>query len=80
MKLYKKYVKVVALIDKEGKLMPLFLIWDNGTKYTIDKIVEMRKAYSVVGGGGILYRCRILNREYNLFYEINRWFIESHKP
>lgn len=78
--LYKRYVDVVALIDKLGKLTPLILRWDNGVQYPIDRILEVRKAVSEVGGSGILYRCRIQNQERKLFYEKNRWFIESTKP
>ena len=78
--LYKRYVDVVALIDKQGKLTPLILRWDNGVQYPIDRILEVRKAVSEVGGSGILYRCRIQTQERKLFYEKNRWFIESTKP
>lgn len=78
--MYKKYVNIVALVDKEGKLTPLILVWDNGVKYKIDKILEIKKGASVTGGCGILYRCRIMNQERKLFYERNRWFMESEKP
>ena len=78
--LYKRYVDVVALIDKQGNLTPLILRWDNGVQYPIDRILEVRKAVSEVGGSGILYRCRIQNHQRKLFYENNRWFIESTKP
>lgn len=78
--LYKKYVNVVALIDKQGNIKPLFLVWNDGVKYPIDRILEVRKAASEVGGCGLLYRCRIQNVERKLFYEKNRWFIESVKP
>jgi hypothetical protein len=77
---YKRYVNIISLIDKEGQVTPLILLWDNGTKYAIDKIHEIRKAVSVVGGGGILYRCQIMGQERKLFYEKNRWFIESLHP
>ena len=78
--MYKKYINVVTLVDKEGKLTPLILVWDNGIKYKIDKILEIRNGVSATGGCGILYRCRIMNRERKLFYERNRWFVESEKP
>lgn len=80
MRMYKKYVKVIALCDEEGHQTPLFIVWSNGHKYEIDKILETRQAASDVGGCGILYRCRINNKERNLFYEVNRWFIESPRP
>ena len=80
MMLYKRYVDVITLIDRQGKLKPLILIWEDGLQYPIDRILEVRNAMSEVGGCGILYRCRIQNAERKLFYERNRWFIESTKP
>lgn len=78
--LYKRYVDVITLVDREGKLKPLILIWENGLQYPIDRILEVRNATSEVGGCGILYRCHIGSQERRLFYEKNRWFIESTKP
>lgn len=80
MKLYKRYVSVVQLVDKQGKIFPKTLIWDNGKEYSIDRILEIRNAVSQVGGCGILYRCKIGENERNLFYERTRWFMESTKP
>lgn len=76
---YKRYVDVVALIDKHAEITPLFLVFDS-KKYTIERVLQIKKASSIVGGSGILYRCRIQNQERNLFLERNRWFIESLKP
>lgn len=78
--LYKRYVDVIALIDKQGRQTPLILKWDNGVQYPIDRILEIRQAASEVGGCGLMFRCRIQNQERRLFYEKNRWFIESTKP
>lgn len=78
--MYKKYINVVTMITKEAKLTPIFIIWDNGVKYHIDKVKEIRPAASKLGGCGILYRCMIEGKERNLFYEVNRWFIESARP
>lgn len=80
MKLYKRYIDVVTMINKSGELTPLMLVWDNGVKYKIDKVVEVRNAASQVGGCGILYRCQVGGVERNLFFERNRWFIESTRP
>lgn len=75
----KKYIDVIALMDKDGRIKPLMIVWENGVKYSIDRILEIRNAMSDVGGCGVLYRCRIQNQERRLFYERNRWFIESEK-
>lgn len=73
----KKYIKVIALCDEDGTLTPGFIVWKNGRRYKIDKILESRNAASKVGGCGILYRCVIDGKVRNLFYEVDRWFIES---
>ena len=78
MKLYKQYVKVAAW-NEDGYLIPIAINWD-GTVYKIDKITDVRKAKSAVGGCGLRYICQIGKSQRNLFYEINKWFIESHEP
>lgn len=78
--LYKRYVNVIAEADKLGNLTPIYLRWEDNQLFKIDKIIEVRQSVSRVGGNGILYRVRIQNRERRLFYEINRWFIESYTP
>lgn len=76
---YKRYIDVVAHIDTHGEIKPLMIIFDH-KKYPIDRILEIKKAHSQVGGSGIRYRCRIQNQERNIFLERNRWFIESLQP
>lgn len=81
--LYKRYVDVITLIRKEGQLLPLYMVWESrGDRklYKIDKVYRIRKAASEVGGCGILYECRIDGKDRNLFYEKDRWFLESYRP
>lgn len=77
--LYKRYVEVITLINKEGQLTPLYLIWE-GRTYKIDKVTNIRKSVSAVGGCGICYTCLIEGRIRKLFWEQYRWFLESYKP
>lgn len=79
MQYYKRYVDVVALMGKNGQLIPQAIIWNNRV-YPIDKIIKVRQTSSIVGGSGILYECTIQKQVRHLFYEVNRWFIESTKP
>lgn len=76
---YKKYIDVVVHMNPMGEMMPLLILFE-GHKYKIDRILQIKQAHSQVGGSGVLYRCRIQNQERNLFFERNRWFIESMKP
>ena len=80
MELYKRYVDVVTLQRKSGTMTPLFLVWDDGRKYAIDKVVSVERRASQVGGCGIRYACMICGQRRNLFYERTRWFIESTQP
>lgn len=78
--LYKRYVNVIAEIDKYGNLRPLYIRWDNNELFKIDKIIESRQAVSEVGGNGLLFLVLIQGKKRKMFYEINRWFIESYSP
>ena len=80
MEYYKRYVDVIVLQTKEGELKPLALVWDNGRQYEVDKVYSTERRASRVGGCGIRYDCRICGARRNLFFERNRWFIESTKP
>jgi len=74
----KKYVEIIAKFEPGGRLMPLEIVWDDGRRFEIDKILEIRKASSPkVGGAGIRYKCMIYGQERFLFLEDNcRWFVE----
>ena len=74
---YKTYIDVVVIHYKSGMIKPLFIIWENGQKYPIDKVKNVVKAASLKAGGcGIRYTCMINNQERFLFLEENKWFIE----
>lgn len=80
MKKYKRYVEVIVSIDKYGNLTPLYILWEDGIKYKIHKFEIKGHRASVVGGSGILYVCCIQGQNRNLYYERNRFFIESYHP
>lgn len=80
MKYYKRYVKVITEIDQDGNKQPLSLVWLDGKTYKIEKSVKMGQKASRVGGSGVLYKCMIQGHVRDLYYEIDRWFLESQKP
>jgi len=74
----KVFVEVVASFSKEGKIVPVSFIWENGMRYEIDKVHEHMKAASLkVGGQGMRYKCRVKGKEVYLFLEEGRWFMEG---
>lgn len=80
MNLYKRYVDVITMISKEGTLTPLAIVWDNGVKYPIDKVLAIQQRSSRVGGCGMRYTCMICGQQRYLFLERNRFFLESFHP
>ena len=74
----KTFVTVTAEHGPDGKTKPLALIWTNGKQYEIDRVMDVRQAPSLKGGGlGVRYTCSILGKEVYLFCDEGRWFIEG---
>lgn len=73
----KKYVDMVVVQYKSGCMKPLFLVWENGVKYPIDKVLNVRKAASLKAGGrGVRYSCLISGQKKDLYLEDDKWFVE----
>ena len=72
----KKYVPVIVRFDEDGKLRPLVIEYEEGVKFPIDKILDVRRAAcESVGGVGDRYTCRIQGKEAYLWFEKGRWFV-----
>ncbi len=73
------YVDVTAKFDALGNVTPLEVEWEDGRRFEVDRILDVRPAASLkVGGQGLRFTCRILGRETYLFLEDNnRWFVEA---
>ena len=60
----KVFVEVMARFDTEGKITPLSLLWEDGTVYEIDRVIDVRRAASLKAGGmGIRYTVRINGKQ-----------------
>ncbi len=78
-KIRKAYVEVQAQFDADGNVWPSVIFWEDGTRYRIDQILDMRRAASLKAGGtGIRYKVRI-GRNYSYIWreEDDRWFVEA---
>ena len=74
----KQYVPVVVRFDTAGKLRPLVIEFDEGHKYPVDKVLDVRRAACQrVGGVGDRYTCRINGRVTYLWMEKGVWFVEA---
>ena len=74
----KRYVTVESRTDETGEVTPLTIVWDDGRRYGIDRVLDRRQAHSLqTGGTGIRYTVRIGGQATYLWYEGPRWFVEA---
>jgi len=83
----KVFVEVLAKFNTEGKILPVMIMWEDGSLYKIDKVVDVRPAPALrAGGQGDRYTVRINGMERYIFFErspdiwgrnIGKWFVEK---
>ena len=75
---HRVYVRVIVEYDEEGGVCPLSIRWEDGRKFQVDRILDVRRAAATKAGGqGMRYTCRIMGRETYLFEDNGRWFVET---
>ena len=83
----KVYVPVEVQFRSDGVMLPRMITWEDGTKYEIDRVTDIRQAAAMrAGGQGDRYTVLINGKQSYLFFErspdqtgnnIGRWFVES---
>ena len=76
MKLFRYYIDVITRICHDGRMIPLVIIWKDRA-YRIDRIISTRETFSRAGGQGMKYVCLFGSVTRNMYWDRNRWFIES---
>ena len=72
------YVKVVAEFSPEGKVTPVSVEWEDGRRFDVDRVLDVRRAVATKAGGqGMRYTVRIGGHETYLFEDEGRWFVEA---
>jgi len=87
---YKAYVTVVTEIRDDGVMLPLIIKWEDGIKYEVDRVLDVRPGYAAKAGGqGDRYTIMVNGRRTHLYFErstnitgkiIGRWFVERKVP
>lgn len=74
----KVYIDVLAEFTKDGLLIPKQITWEDGRKYEITRVVDIKRMASTKAGGvGERYLCVVNNKRVSLYYEDNNmWFME----
>jgi hypothetical protein len=80
------YVDVDATFDRFGRILPRALVWEDGCRYEIDRVLHVRPAVAArAGSGGDRYTIIVRGRESYLYFErsddlmgvhLGRWFVE----
>lgn len=73
----KRFVKVSADIDEDGKKTPKIIVFDD-KKFEIDRVLDVKNCASFkVGGIGERYTIRIGDNTTFIYCENGRWFVEE---
>ena len=82
----KVYVEVDVRFQKDGGMRPIALVWEDGHRYEIDRLLDVRPSFAAkVGGQGDRYTVKVGRHERQLFFEhsadsydknVGRWFVE----
>ncbi len=78
----KTYVDVGAVFNTNGDIIPVYIKWEDGTKYKIDSVCDMRPAPALKAGGqGDRFTVLVNGKRSFLFYErdedtFGKWFVE----
>jgi hypothetical protein len=76
----KVYVTVNADFSPEGKVTPHWFMWEDGRKFSIDRILDVRQAASTRAGGiGQRYTVRVMGKETYIWFEDNgqKWLLKG---
>lgn len=69
---------IIVEHKKDGRAVPKTILWDDGRKFSIDKVLDVRQAAALrCGGIGTRYICKICGKQVIIFDEEGKWFIEK---
>lgn len=82
----KVYVSVNVEFTESGIMLPRMITWEDGRKFDIDRVTDIRQAVAMKAGGqGDRYTIIVNGRQSYLFFErsanltgnyLGRWFVE----
>ena len=76
----KVYVEVNADHSADGKVIPNYFVWEDGHRYEIDRVIDVRRAASLKAGGiGVRYTVKVSGKQAYMWLEDGgcRWFMEG---
>jgi len=72
------YVNVYAAFDTDGRIYPKMIIWKDGRRFPVDRVLDVQhKSCLRSGGSGLRYHISVGGQERYLYLYETRWFVES---
>jgi hypothetical protein len=76
----KIYVDVIVRWMPDGKIIPLRFIWQDGSEYRIDRVINAVKGHCLkVFSPGMRYYCQTRRRRYYLHFDGEKWYVETQR-
>jgi len=66
-------VRMLLSCNEKGKMTPLYIIWENGERYKIDEVLDIKPR----GVNSITYKVRIKGKERELYYDRSVWLVNK---
>lgn len=64
--------------ELDGTFTPKVIIWSKDKKFAIDKITDISYTKPPADKDvGLCFSCLICGKERNLYFEENRWFVQT---
>lgn len=79
----KIYVEAVVRFPEGGGMRPLYIVWEDGRKYAIDRVKSVERAPARVPSVlPLRFSCEMGDRQRFLYFEEDsfRWFVERESP
>ena len=73
----KVYIGVLAYHAPDGTTKPLKIVWEDGRKFPIERVLDVRRAASrKIGGQGMRYLVKVAGHEVEIYEDEldHRWF------
>ncbi|MBR4444618.1 MAG: hypothetical protein IKS37_01800 [Solobacterium sp.] len=71
----KKYIEILVHIDRDGNATPKEILWEDGRRFLIQKVLDKRHAITSSGGAAICHVCIIAGKRREIYKEKERWYV-----
>ncbi len=66
-------IEVTLKCMTDGKMLPLFIKWQNGCIYEIERVIDIKPR----GPYSVIYKVIINGKKHCLYYENKKWLVEA---